>query len=259
MAVTQSRVIRAEWTKLYSVRSTAIVLGVAVLLLVGLAALLAAVFSAQWDELSPLEQQAFRPGTDPLSGVALAQLAVGILGVLAASSEYSTGMIRATMAAVPRRVPVLWGKLAVVCALVGVVALASMFAAFWIAQALLSGKGLSVGLGEPYVLHVLFSAPVYLMLVAAMGVALGALLRHTAGAISALVGLLFLMPILFAFLPSAWSNTIGPYLFGAAGQAFWAVPQARQITDSTAAFVVVLAWVGAAFAGACYRLLRDDA
>lgn len=260
MAVTQRRVLRSEWTKLYSLRSTAIVLFVAVVLIVGLAAILAAVFAAQWDQLTPQERARIRPGTDPLAGIALAQLAVGVLGVLAVSGEYATGMIRATLAAVPRRIPVLWGKLVVVCALVAAVGLAAMFAAFWLSQALLSGRGLAVGLGEPYVLHVLFAAPVYLMLVAALGLALGALLRHTAGAISALVGVLFLLPILFAFLPSAWSGAIGPYLFGAAGNAFWAVPQGtRQITSAAAAFIVLLAWVGAMFAGACYRIVRDDA
>lgn len=260
MGVSQWRVVRAEWTKLYSVRSTKIVLGVAVGLIVGLALMLAAVYSSQWDKLAPAEQGRFRPGTDPLAGVALAQLAVGVLGVLCSSNEYSTGMIRATLAAVPRRIPVLFGKLAVVSALVGTVGLASMLAAFWVSQAVLSGNGLSVGLGEPYVVHVIFAAPVYLVAVAAVGLGLGALLRHTAGAISALVGILFLLPIVFAFMPSGWSRAITPYLFGAAGQAFWAVPQGgRQITSAFAALVVLLAWVAVVFAGSCYRMLREDA
>ncbi|MGQ0464445.1 MAG: ABC transporter permease subunit [Sporichthyaceae bacterium] len=260
MGVSQWRVVRSEWTKLHSVRSTKIVLGVAVGLIVGLALLLAAIYSSQWDTLTPVEQSRFRPGTDPLSGVGLAQLAVGILGVLCASNEYSTGMIRSTLAAVPRRVPVLFGKLAVVSALVFVSSVVAMFVAFWISQAVLAENGLSVGLGEPYVLKVIFAAPVYLVAVAAVGLALGALLRHTAGAISALVGLLFLLPIVFALVPGGWSRGVTPYLFGAAGDAFWTVPSGgHQITSAAAAFVVLLAWVAAAFAGSCYRLLREDA
>lgn len=260
MGVSQWRVIRAEWTKLHSVRSTKVVLGVAVGLIVGLALAVAAVYTSQWDKLSPVEQNRFRPGTDPLAGIALAQLAVGILGVLCSSNEYSTGMIRSTLAAVPRRIPVLFGKLVVICALVGSVGLASMLTAFWVSQAVFADMGLNVGLGEPYVLHVVFAAPVYLVAVAAVGLALGALLRHTAGAISALVGLLFLLPVVFAFMPSGWSRVVTPYLFGAAGQAFWSVPQGgRQITSAAAALIVLMAWVAAAFAGSCYRLLREDA
>ena len=147
----------------------------------------------------------------------------------------------------------MWAKLVVLCVLVGSTALATMFVSFWISQAMLSEEGLSVGLGAPYVLHVILSAPVYLMLVAAMGLALGMLVRHTAGAISSLVGVLFLLPIVFALLPGAWARETSPYLFGAAGQAFWSAPSGGiQITNSAAAFLVVAAWV---WRGIRYRLL----
>ncbi len=261
MAVTQVRVIRAEWTKLYSLRSTAWTLGTAVVLIVGLAVIVGAVVSSQWDTMNPLEQATFRPGTDPLSGIGLAQLAVGVLGVLTTSNEYSTGMIRSTLAAVPRRTPVLWAKLVVLTVVVGVVSLVTIVASFFLAQTLLSGEGLNVGLDEPYVMHVILSGPIYLVIVAIMGMSFGALLRHTAGAISALVGILFLLPLLFALLPGAWFDQATPYLFGAAGQAFWSPPSLgqNQITSAFAAFLVAAAWVGALFAGAVYRLLRDDA
>ena len=108
--VTQARVGRSEWTKLRSVRSTRYSLAAAVLFTIGLAALACAVVAHHYPNMSPRDQADFHPLEVTLVGVQLAQLAIGILGILVITGEYSTGMIRASMTAVPKRLPVLWGK-----------------------------------------------------------------------------------------------------------------------------------------------------
>ena len=111
--VTQWRVVRSEWRKLISLRSTRWSLGVFVLLTIGLSALFAAVTSAHWGHMSPHDRADRHPLDIALAGVNLSQLAIGVLGVLVITGEYSTGMIRASLTAVPKRLPVLWAKLGV--------------------------------------------------------------------------------------------------------------------------------------------------
>ena len=108
--VTQARALRSEWTKLRSVRSTRWSLLAAVVLTIGIAALATAVFRNHWAGMSPADRADFHPLELNMAGVQLAQLAIGVLGVLVITAEYSTGMIRASMTAVPARLPVLWGK-----------------------------------------------------------------------------------------------------------------------------------------------------
>src|SRR5438874_1794793 len=122
--VTQARVIRSEWTKFRSVRSTPWTLGIAIVLTVGFAALISAIAVHQYDSWSPSERATFHPIDAPLNGLIFTVLAIGVLGALFMSGEYGTGMIRSSVAAVPRRLPVLWGKLAVYAVVVGIVSLA---------------------------------------------------------------------------------------------------------------------------------------
>src|SRR5436305_14808175 len=108
--VTQLRVLRSEWTKLFSVRSTRWSLALAFVFTVGIAALACAVVSHHYASMSPQDKADFHPLEVNLAGVQLAQLAIGVPGVLVITAEYSTGMIRATFTAVPKRLPVLWAK-----------------------------------------------------------------------------------------------------------------------------------------------------
>ena len=136
--VTQLRVIVSEWTKLHSLRSTRWSLLVAVVLTIGLPAIFAAVTSSHWGHMAPRERADRHPLDIALAGVNLSQLAIGVLGVLVITGEYSTGMIRASFTAVPKRVPVLWAKIVVFALASFALMLPSVIAAFYVSQAILS-------------------------------------------------------------------------------------------------------------------------
>ncbi|MGF7236818.1 MAG: ABC transporter permease [Frankia sp.] len=258
MRVTQRRVIESEWVKFRSLRSTKITLLVSVVLTVGIAALFTAVTANRWSHLDPGERASFNAIVASLNGVRISQLAVGVLGVLLISGEYATGMIRASLTAVPKRLPVLWAKFAVFIGVVGVASLISTFVAFFLGQSLLSSKNLDVAISSPGAARMVIGAAVYLVLVGITGMALGGLLRNTAAGISTLVGLFFVIPPLMDLLPSSWSNHISPYLPSNAGEAFWTHPDTTHLSP-WAGLAVLCAWTAVAVALAAVRLVRDDA
>lgn len=264
LRVTGPRVLLSEWVKFRSLRSTVITIGVAVVVIVGFGALAAAVVSGAVTDPN-------RPGggggggfaNDPtsisLAGMSLAQIIMGILGVLTVTGEYSSGMIRATLAAVPRRLPVLWAKAVVVGVTTLVVAVPSALVAFFVGQAIL-GDGANVALSDPGVLRSVLGSAGYLAGTALLGVGLGALLRHTAGAIGALFGLLLLAPGLLALvLPSSWSDSIVPYLPSNAGAAISSVTATDGLLSPWGGTVVLVVWVVALVGAAAVLLKRRDA
>ncbi|TCO47002.1 ABC-2 family transporter [Kribbella antiqua] len=177
LRVTFSRVTRSEWYKFATLRSSWITLATAVLVLIGFGVLAALVTSG---EVTPGGPGGGPDSTDPtsisLSGAMLAQIILGILGVLLISGEYSSGMIRATLAAVPRRLPVLWAKALVIGAVSLIVSTASALVAFLVAQQIL-GDGANASLSDDGVLRAVFGTGVYLAAVTLMGLAIAALLR----------------------------------------------------------------------------------
>jgi ABC-type transport system involved in multi-copper enzyme maturation permease subunit len=258
MKVTQARVIRSEWTKFRSLRSTNITLLVSLVLTIGVGALICAVTAAHWTRLSPGDQAGFNAVVSSLDGVRISQLAVGVLGVLLISGEYATGMIRASLTAVPKRLPVLWAKIAVFAGIVGVTAIVSTFIAFFLGQSLLTSQHLQVSISSPGALRMVVAAGVYLLLVGIIGIALGGLLRNTAAGISSLVALFFVIPPILELLPSSWSNDIGPYLPANAGEAFWGHPDTSHLSPWVG-LIVLCAWTVAAIIAAAVRLTRNDA
>lgn len=217
--VTPARVLLSEWTKLRTLRSTLFSLLAAVVVLVGLSILVTALVATHWPPPDAHDQATFDPVAVSLVGRLIAQLAFGVLGVLVITGEYSTGMIRATLSAVPKRLPVLWGK-AVVYGLTCLgLSLAAVLAAFFIGQAILSSKDIQASLGDPGVARVVFGSAFYLTGVGLLGLGLGALLRNTAGAICALFGLLFVVPTVVHFLPASWNDALAKYLPSNAGLA----------------------------------------
>ena len=133
-----------------------------------------------------------------------------MLGVLVISGEYSTGMIRSSLMAVPQRLPVLWAKLAVFCSVTFVLMLWCALIGFFGVQAIVAGQGVDHALGDPDALRVVVGSALYLTAIGALGVGLGALLRNTAAAISAFVGLLFVLPAVSALLPGGLGASIEP-------------------------------------------------
>ncbi|MFN2608277.1 MAG: ABC transporter permease subunit [Acidimicrobiales bacterium] len=251
---------KAEWTKLRSVRSTTWSLLVTLALTVGLGALFCAARVSRWDRLDAGERLHFDPTSFSLNGLFLAQLAVGVLGVLVMSSEYATGQIRASLAAVPRRRTVLSAKLAVFTAVAFVVGLAASAVAFGIGQAIFSAKHAGVSLGDPGVLRAVVGGGLYLAVTGALGLGLATLLRRTAGAIAALVGLLLILPILVNFLPSPWNDDIARYLPGEAGAAiFRVIPDSSTALGPWAGLAVFAAYAVAALALGWLVLQRRDA
>ena len=221
--VTQRRVALSEWTKLRSVRSTRWSLAIAVLLVLGIGILACTVFESRWPHLSVADRLRFHPLRVTLAGVNFAQLAIGVLGVLVITAEYSTGMIRASFSAVPKRLPVLWGKALVFGTVAFAISLPSVFAVFFIGQGILSGRHIDIALSHPGVVRALFGAALFLTVMGLFGLGLGAIVRNTAGGIAALAAIVFVLPPVMDLLPSSISNAVDPYLPSNAGGAIWTI------------------------------------
>lgn len=215
--VTQARVLRSEWTKLRTQPSAGWALLSAVVLIAGFGILYTLLREARPPHGAAIK--AFDPTSVSLSGVQLAQIAVGVLGVLLITSEYASGLIRASFAAVPRRLPILWGKAALLVAATVAVSLPAALVTFLAGQSILGRQHLAVSLGQPGVARAVLGSALYLAVAALLGLGLGALLRSTAGGISALFGLLFAVQIAAGFLPGSLSSDVGKFLPANAGQA----------------------------------------
>jgi ABC-2 type transport system permease protein len=260
--VTGRRVLRSEWAKFWSLRSSWITLAVALLLLIALGSIASATYSPD----AVANQGPPGPGSGDsdavslaLLGVTFASLAVGVLGVLISAGEYSTGMIRSTLAAVPRRLLVLWSKSAVFGVVAFVLATIGALAAFQLGTLGLHGQKIALTMGDDGVLRSLVGAGLYLGLVGVFGVALGVVLRSSAGAIAVLVGVLLILPGLATLLPDSWEDSVTPYLPSNAGSAIYALHEASNSLSPWAGLAVFAGWVALTLAGAAGRLARTDA
>jgi ABC-type transport system involved in multi-copper enzyme maturation permease subunit len=256
--VSQARVVRSEWTKLRSLPSTVWSLLAAVALIIGFGAVYALVRVTR-PPREPAAIASFDPTAISLTGVQLAQLAIGILGVLLVTGEYATGMIRTTLAAVPRRLPVLWGKAIVFALTTLTLCLPAVFVAFAVGQSILSSEHLDTALGQPGVARAVFGGALYLTAVGLLGLGLGAVARNTAGGIAALFGLLFGLQILVGFLPASLSDSIYKYLPGPAGVAVTAARPNAESLGPWAGIGLLSLYAAVALALAAWQLRRRDA
>jgi ABC-2 type transport system permease protein len=257
-AVTPRRVALSEWTKLRSVRSTRWALLATLVLIVGIGILACVVFESRWPHLSLSDRQRFHPLRANLAGVNFAQLSIGVLGVLVITAEYSTGMIRATFLAVPRRLPVLWGKALVFGAVAFAVSLPAVFVVFFVGQGILAGQHINISISHPGVVRALFGAALYLTVMGLFGLGLGAILRSTAGGIAALAGIVFVLPPIIDLLPSSTANSIDPYLPSNAGGAIWTITPDAHTLAPWAGIAVFAAYAAVAIAIAAGLLMRRD-
>lgn len=263
LKVTFARVTRSEWFKFASLRSSWITIAVALTVIIGFGALAAAVASGDVHPAHGGGPGQGALGTDPtslsLSGAGLAQIILGILGVLAITGEYSSGMIRATFAAVPRRLTVLWGKAVVIGTVSVLVAVPAAFGAFFVGLRVFGDKA-NVSLADPGVTQSVVGTGIYLAAIAVLGLAIGALLRHAAGAIGTLFGLLLLAPgLLPLLLPKTWSSNIVPYLPSNAGAAFTSMHPAAGLLSAGAGAAVLVGWIVVLLGAAAILLKRRDA
>jgi ABC-type transport system involved in multi-copper enzyme maturation permease subunit len=205
-------VVRSEWTKMRTVRSTLWSLGVLVALGIGLSALATAETTSHWSQTSFIDQATFDPTRSSLIGIFFGQLVIGILGVLVVSAEYGTGTIRATFAAAPRRPLVVVAKVIVFGTVAFVVSEVVAFASYLLGQSLLTGATPHTTLADPNAFRAVFGAGCYLCLLGVFALAIATIVRHTAGAISTFVGVLLVLPIIVSALPNAFPNAINRYL-----------------------------------------------
>jgi len=259
LKVTPVRVLRSEWLKFRTVRSSPLAVAVTVVGMIALGWVFSAADASRWPVMRPQAKAHFDPTDVSIRGYVLAQLVIGVLGVLVVSGEYGTGMIRATFSAVPTRTPVLWAKLVIFAVVSFVVGTVSSFAAFLGGQAFLSSQHIETTLSAPGVFRAVFGVGLYLTVVGMLGVALGWLIRHTAGAIATLFGLLLVLPGIADALPDSWAPHIVPYLPSNAGQALITVrPDAAMLAPWTG-FAVFCAYVAVALVAAFVLLKRRDA
>ncbi len=249
-------VARMEWGKLRTVRSTWYIVAVFAASMTGLAML---VLSHEgYAQLSAADRASFDPTHDCLIGLVLGQLLLGTLGVLAITTEFSSGMIRATFAAVPRRPLVLAAKAAVLGGVTLAAGEIAAFAAFFAGQAMLQAPAPHATLGQPGVLRAVLMGGAYPALIALMGLGIGAFIRHTAGAICALVGVLYVLPLLF-ITPSI-QNTAQKFLpHPMAANSLTAVKPVAGMLAPWLTFALLCGYALGALAAGAWALTRHDA
>jgi ABC-type transport system involved in multi-copper enzyme maturation permease subunit len=251
--------LRSEWTKLRTVRSTVWALVFAAVSTLGFGVLLTALEVSRWDHRSLTEVTGFDPLLYSFAGLNVAQLAIGVLGILVMTSEYSTGCIRLTFGAIPQRRLLLLAKVATFCAVVAAVSLISCFAVFFICQAVLAPKHAGTSITDPGVLRAVIGGAVHMVLIGAIAVGLGAALRRTAGAIALLFAALLIVPGLVQLLPSPWNVDITRYLPNSAGAAMSAVVRFPNLLSPLGGFLLLAAYAVVTLALASMALVRRDA
>jgi hypothetical protein len=185
-------------------------------------------------------------------------LAIGVLGVLLITGEYTTGMIRSTMTAVPKRLPVLWGKTGVYALVALGITVPAALIAFFAGQAILSGQHIQIAFSHAGVPFAVLGAAIYLTLTGLFAMGLGAITRNTAAGIAAFAAIMFVVPPLVTVLPWSIANSITPYLPSNAGQAIMTIGHHANTLSPGAGLAVFAAYAAAAVATAAILLARRD-
>ena len=255
-------VLLSEWTKIRSVRSTIWSLVILVVLTIGITGLITSLEAAQWNKADPATRAQIL--ANPVSGIldvgrSFGQLAIIVLGVLIISSEYSTGVIRASLLAVPRRIPMLAAKALVFTAIVLVIGEIVMFVSFFLVTAILHSH-VPVSLGDRNVTRAVIGGGLYLAVLGLFAMAIGALVRHTAGAITGTIAFVMVLEPLSQLIPGTWGDHIHDYLPTAAGALIMQTSrETRQVLSSWQGFGVFCLWTAVLLAAAGVLLLRRDA
>jgi ABC-2 type transport system permease protein len=254
-AVTLPRVVRSEWIKFRSLRSSWFVLGAAVLGML----LLSLVIAYNTRHIAGHQDANDLAPSATLQGYYLGQLLIGALGVLFVSGEFSTGMIRSTFAAVPKRLPVLWAKLLVFFVVTAVAMVVITIVAFLASQAFIGHYRTGYSLSDPGVLRVVLGTGLYLTLVGVIGGMLGWIVRSTPGALVSYFALMLVLPVLFGNVFGTWGKDIARFLPDQAGAAFaTSIPESPHLSP-WAGFLVLLSWVSVGIIVAALSLRRRDA
>jgi ABC-2 type transport system permease protein len=266
--LTFPRIVKSEWIKLRTVRSTVWTLAATVAVMVAIVALFCLMITAGGDG-GGQHASGDRPNgiiAFPIAAT-LASLAVAVLGVLVISGEYSTGMIRSTLAAVPRRLPALWAKGVVLAVSVFLVSAVAVGISVGVLTLWLSGEGLAPDLGDSQTLRILVGTALYLAAIALLAFAIGALLRHSAGALATVLGLLTVIPTTFLMIPWKPLQLISPFLPGNAGAMIMTTAPTGPVSPDAVGVVlgpwqgfgILLVWVVVLMTAAAVLLRRRNA
>jgi ABC-type transport system involved in multi-copper enzyme maturation permease subunit len=258
--VTQRNVVRSEWTKLWTLRSTRWSLLAAVIAQGLLGIGIAVVQMSRWSQLNPHDRATFDSIDVGVGGYHLAQLAIGVLGVMVITGEYSTGMIRSSFMVVPKRLPVLWAKLGVFSAVTFVLMLVSTAVSFFVVQAVVAQHHVQHTIGDPHALRAVVGTALFLTVLGILAIGVGALVRNTAAGIALFVFLLFVLPGITALLPQSVNESVSQYLplnagFTVATSTF---DNSHHLAPWTG-FAVFCGYAAIAVAAAAVGLLRRDA
>lgn len=260
--LTFGRVLNAEWIKFRTVRATLWTLPLTAVAMIGFAVLQA------WGVSTLETNEDFTASAIVTGGTMFGQVVVSVLAVLTITGEYSTGQIRSSLAAVPRRTPVLWAKALILAASVAVVGAVSVALSWLGALPFLNKMDLTLDLSNGDTVRALVGAPLYLAATALFAFAVGALLRHSAGALALVLGLLLVLENLFAALPFTFFEKVSPFLPSTAGSRILsedaALDTMNMVTDGVhltpwQGYGVLLAWVAVLLTAAAVLLRRRDA
>ncbi|QKW07235.1 ABC transporter permease [Streptomyces sp. NA04227] len=248
---------RSEWTKIRTISSTMWTLSLAAMVTIALGAVISGFAAKGFDDMSRADQLALDPTNISFSGTMLGQLALIVFGVLVVGNEYSTGMIRTSLTAVPNRATFLFSKITVAAALAFAVSLVTSFVTFFLGQALLGDHAAS--LGDKGVLRAVIGAALYMTLIALFSMGVAAMLRSPMLALGILMPFFFLVSNILGVVPA--TEKFGEYLPDQAGSAIMKVVE----TDGGASYgpvgglLIMCLWVAAALTGGYLTLKRRDA
>jgi ABC-2 type transport system permease protein len=257
------RLVHAEWTKIRSVQSTVWSLLVFVIVAVGFSTLIATVIAHDWNTAGDHPNHA-KLLTDPTAvifgaGLGLGQLAICVLGVIVISSEYTTGAIRASLLAVPTRLRMLTAKAVTFAALDLVVSAITVFAVFFISTAILRSH-ISITFSQPGVTRAVIGAILYLTVLGLFALAIGGLIRHTAGAIALVIATVIVIPPLVSLIPGTIANHVHGYLPTVAGELVAQTSQqSGDVLSGWQGFGVFCAWTAVLLVACGWLLVRRDA
>jgi glucan phosphoethanolaminetransferase (alkaline phosphatase superfamily) len=209
--------------------------------------------------MDPLSRLAFDPVSTSLGGTLFAQFAVGVIGVLFITGEYSSGSIRTTFAATPRRIQVVVAKLAVLISVTAVVAEVVVFVAFLMGQRIYEGVVPTASLNSGAVLRSVILGGVYLTILATLGFGLGLILRQQSAAISVFTSLLLIVPIIVFVLPQSWQDSVSRYEPSSLGHAMMSATALPNMFGSWTATLVLLGYVAVVLVAGASLLVRRDA
>ncbi|MFJ4538988.1 ABC transporter permease [Streptomyces tibetensis] len=249
--LTPARVLRSEWHKFWTLRSTWITLVVTSALTAAMGAGLGAAYDGTGE--GGMDTVLF-----VLLGTQFAQINLGVLGILATAGEYSTGQIRATMTAVPRRLPVLWSKATVLAAVAFPLTLATNLLTFPLAQSFLSGTDQAASFGDPGVLRALVGNAAGLTLLAVLALGIGALVRSVPMAVGVFIGLVMILPEVLAVLPYAFVDDAVRSFPGKALEALTTAQSMPGTASPGTAFLAMVLWTAAVLMLASAALRRRD-